>query len=483
MTAETVKIIITAEVAERKVELGTIALEVDGRLDERIHQGMQAAGKQLYQVLLQNLDDCLWETVPEGWRNVGREGRQLMSSVGWVAYQRRVYLDELGKRRKPLDEVIGINAHQRHSVSVQQKASFLASELPYREAAGILGWLLGEYISHSTIGRMAQQIGEGYQAQEEDELKRVFEHGEDVQPGQIPAKVLYGESDGVWISLQREQKRKTEVRVGIMYTGKKSVGVGRKALENKVVVTKIVKNSQEWQETLLKTAYQHYDLSQTKQVMVGGDGSSWVRQSFSALGLPNEFVLDRYHLYREARRAFGFTPQTEGWINQICKEGLEVVLPDMLQMASQAPPHAAQKMHQFIQYMFHNQDGLLDPDCRTHLKVKTGNLGAIEGNVDKLVVRRLKGRGRSWSLKGAQAMLAICLHKQELKQNAFHPFEKETRNKRRYNTHRNTRLEGDWCHAAVPALHLCHANRPWALYLRNLIHPEGDLVLSKYGKS
>jgi len=35
MTAETVKIIITAEVAERKVELGTIALEVDDRLDER----------------------------------------------------------------------------------------------------------------------------------------------------------------------------------------------------------------------------------------------------------------------------------------------------------------------------------------------------------------------------------------------------------------------------------------------------------------
>lgn len=483
MTVETVKVIISAEIAERKVELGTMALEVDERLDEHIHQAMQFAGKHLFRVLLQSLDDSLRETVPKGWRNMGQEKRQLISSVGWVAFKRRVYRDEKGRRKKPLDEVIGINAHQRQSISVQQKASFLTSELPYRESSEVLGWLIGEHVSHSTIGRMVQQVGDSYQRQEADDLEKVFERGEDFQRGNIPAEVLYGESDGVWISLQGEEKRKTEVRVGIMYTGKKSVGVGRKALKNKVVVTKIVKNSQEWQETLLKTAYQHYDLTNTAQLMVGGDGGSWVRHSFDLLGLPGEFVLDRYHLYREARRAFGFTHQTEGWVRQICQEGLEAALPEMLQAVSQAPPKTAEKMRKFILYMVHNQDGLLDPDCRTHLKIKTTNLGAIEGNVDKLVVRRLKGRGRSWSLKGAQAMLAICLHKQELKQNAFHPFEKESWNKPRLNARRKNRPDGDWCQAGVPSLHLCHANRPWALYLRKLIHPEGDLILSKYGKS
>jgi hypothetical protein len=52
------------------------------------------------------------------------------------------------------------------------------------------------------------------------------------------------------------------------------IGVGRKALENKVVVTKIVKNSLEWQETILKTAFEHYDLSKTAQIVVGGDGNN-----------------------------------------------------------------------------------------------------------------------------------------------------------------------------------------------------------------
>ena len=307
MTADTVKIIITAEIEDRKVELGSMALKTDENLDESIYQGMQSAGKRLYGELLQAVDDGIQEVVPEGWENTGREKRQMTTCLGTVQFKRRVYRDEIGRRRKLLDEIVGLEKYSRYSLSVMQKGCFLASELAYREAADVLGWLIGDYISHSAIGRMVRQVGENYQAEEEAQREGIFEEGKDLEPGRIPAKVLYGESDGVWISLQREAKRKTEVRVGILYTGKKAVGAGRKALENKVPMTKIVKNSQEWQEIMLKTVYTHYDLSNTKQMMVGGDGNRWVRQSFDMLGLPTEFVLDRYHLYREARRAFGFT--------------------------------------------------------------------------------------------------------------------------------------------------------------------------------
>ena len=475
MTATTVKIIIAAEIADRKVKIGNMELEVDQMLDERIRQGMQSAGKTLYGEVLQALDDGLQEVVPETWENTGRERRQITTCLGTVQFKRRVYQDETGKRWKLLDKIIGLEKHSRYSLSVMEKGCYLASELAYRESADVLGWLINDYISHSAIGRMVRQVGESCQAEEEIQRDRIFEEGKDIKPGGIPAKVLYGESDGVWISLQREEKQKTEVRVGILYTGKKAVGVGRKALENKVAVTQIVRNSQEWQETLLKTAYEYYDLSNTKQMMVGGDGNRWVRQSFDMIGLPIEFVLDRYHLYREARRAFGFTRQTESWVKQICQEGLEAVMPEMLQALSQAPPKAAQKMRKFIQYLINNRDGLLDPDCRTHLKTKVSNLGAIEGNVDKLVVRRLKGRGRSWSMEGAQAMLAVCRHKKALKQNAFKLFHKpKSIKKKKYQT-KHVRDDGDWLQAGVPSLHLCHSNRPWARVLKDIVHPSGVL--------
>ena len=49
-----------------------------------------------------------------------------------------------------------------------------------------------------------------------------------------------------------------------------------------------------------------------------------------------------------------------------------------------------------------------------------GSLGAIEGNMDKLVIHRIKGRGCCWKLRGAKAMLAHCQHKETLKHLAFH---------------------------------------------------------------
>jgi RNase P protein component len=99
-----------------------------------------------------------------------------------------------------------------------------------------------------------KEVGQSLNLEDEEQLERVFECGEGLESGKQVAEVLYGESDGVWICLQGEERKKTEVRVGILYTGKKVIATGRNRLENKVVVTKIVKNSQEWQETLLKTA-------------------------------------------------------------------------------------------------------------------------------------------------------------------------------------------------------------------------------------
>ena len=475
MTASTVKLIITAEVTGQRVELGQLEIQISEKLDESIYQGMQDMGRVLYGAILEGVDDGIREMAPEGWQNMGREKRTVMTCVGSVTYKRRIYKDQQGKRRKPVDEVLGIIPYGRYSLGVQQKGSYLASELPYREASEILSWLIRNDVSHSTIGRMVRYVGATYQAKEQERHEQIFERGEKLEPGHIPAKVLYGESDGVFVPLQREAKKKVEVRVGVLYTGKKVIGVRRKALENKVVVTKIVKNSQEWQETILRTAYEHFDLSKTSQMIVGGDGNSWVKQSFDLMGLPTAFVLDRYHLYRNARRAFGHTHKTETWIRKICEGDLEMVLPEMLAVVAKSSPRKADDMKAYIKYLINNRDGLLDPDCRSHLQPGLSNLGAIEGNVDKLVVRRLKGRGRSWRLDGIKAMLEVCRHKEELKQGAFKPFIISDHGYKTKNPRQKKTDYGDWLQADVPAIHLCHSGRPWAKVLKEIIHPRGVL--------
>ena len=118
MTAATVKIIMAAEIAERKVEIGRLELKFDEKLDEGIYRGMQLAGKVLYQEGLQTVDDDIQEVVPETWKNTGREKRQMTTCMGTVQFKRRVYQDEVGKRRQLLDEIIGLEKYSRYSLSV-----------------------------------------------------------------------------------------------------------------------------------------------------------------------------------------------------------------------------------------------------------------------------------------------------------------------------------------------------------------------------
>jgi len=474
MSVKTDKVIIAAVVAGRKINLEAFDVTLDERMDESIYQGLQRCGRKLQEKMLQVVDERLQQTMARDWKNKGRKDRQIVTCNGFIKYKRRVYIDEEGNWRRPLDEMLELKPKKHYTLSVKEKASYLVSELAYRGSASVLDWMIGTAISHTTTGRLMKEVGHSLNAEDEERLEQVFEHGEELEAGKQEVEVLYGESDGVWISLQGEDQKKTEVRVGILYTGKKAIAEGRNRLENKVAVTKIVKNSQEWQETLLKTAYENYDLDSTTQVIVGGDGAKWVRQSFDLLGLPREFVLDRYHLYRNARQAYGFTAQTGNWIHQITQEGLEAALPDMLHALSKASPAKAKRMRQFVQYLVKNRDGLLDPDCRAHLQPGIHRLGAIEGNVDKLVVKRLKGRGRSWSLDGAKAMLAVCRHKDKLKQGAFKPFEKSPTEKHRKDK-KAKEDKGEWLQAGVPSLYSSHKNRPWARILRDRIHPSGVL--------
>jgi len=281
--------------------------EVEGAgCDEAIQRELKRLGREVVSDALVVLDDRLSQEVPKDWKNVGKEEREVITALGSVRIRRRVYRDSQRQRHKPLDEVLGLKKYERLSEGVKAKGAYLASEVSYRQAAGMLSWMLDEDINHSRIREIAWDVGTALAEEERQQQEAIFKRGAAIEAGKIAARTLYGESDGVHIHLQRESKRSAEVRVGIMYTGKRAIGVGRRELENKVCLTALVDDSQEWQEMLLKTAYANYDLENTTQLVTGGDGNTWVRYSFARLEIKQVFQLDRFHLYRAARRALGY---------------------------------------------------------------------------------------------------------------------------------------------------------------------------------
>jgi hypothetical protein len=466
MTDESVGISITIKVEDVVLEFQE-KIPIQG-VEESIHRLTVGLGQQVLQGMIQVLDDRLAQSVPTEWRNVGTETRWMVSSLGAVRYTRRVYQDEQLRRRKPIDDLFDLPRYGRMSGRVKEMGSSLACSGTYRLAADQLSYLTKTPISHSALQRMVWSVGNRIADGEEAERRRVFEGGEPLEGGKIVTPVLYGESDGVWVHLQRENRRSTEVRVAILSTGRKQVGKDRYRLENKCCLTAIGLTSEMWQEHILREAHRTYDLSQTRILICGGDGNQWVRHSFDRMELPQHFVLDRFHLLRAARRAYQDRGEARRVVTRLRQEGFEAVSPELKEHIQQADGRQRKLLLDLYKYLQHNQDGLLDLEYRACYLPAC--LGAIEGNVDKLVVHRMKGRGCSWRLPGVRAMLALCRNADQLRAHAYRYIPLQTP-PRTYHTIQQLEVEySDNAQGSMPVFQGPHQNRPWVKSLHRLIY-------------
>ena len=392
----------------------------------------------------------------------------MVSSLGPIYYRRRIYADEEGGRMKPIDELFGLEAYGRMSQRAQEMGAALASSDPYRRAAEQMSYLVKAPITCTRVQRMVWKVGQRIADGEEAERRRLFEGGAGLEGGRIEARVLYGESDGVWVHLQREARRSAEVRVAILSTGRKLVGKDRYRLENKLCLTSLGLSGDEWQEHILRAAHQTYDLRRTQLLISGGDGSAWVRHSFDRLELPQEFVLDRFHLLRAACRAYPQRGAARQMVTRLRHEGFETVAPQLLQQIQQAEGNSRKLLLEFHDYVRNNREGLLDLEYRSPSCSAT--LGAIEGNVDKLVVHRMKGRGCSWRLPGVRAMLALLRHADPLRTQAYRylPLDMPPRS---YRTVQLLEVEyADTAQGSMPVFSGPHQNRPWVKSLHQRIY-------------
>jgi len=463
MTEKTVTISITTEVNGKalKQEISVGSAGLDGELIKMMTELMRT----IIAEGLEAIDDQIREREAKDWKNLGREKHRVLTAMGEVEIKRRVYRDGAGKRRKPLDEQMGLGRYQRETNVVRMMGAWLATQNSYRDAADELSYLVKNRITHSKIQRMVWAIGNALADVEEAEINH-WDGGADWQE-KINAPVLFGESDGVMIALQRERRRKVEARVGIMYTGKKAIGAGRYRLQNKVCMTKLVHNSQEWQQIIQKMADKHYDLSAVKYLITGGDGNVWVKKSFDYISVEQrENVLDRYHLYRASKTALGFSRETIQVVKRMRQHGLPAVIDDLNQAHKNARGRRKERLAEYIQYLESNQDALKDVQLSENGRPLS--LGGIEGNVDKLVARRMKGRGRSWRIPGARAMVTLCRYRPQLRDLTLkltyqpdQPSALKSKKSIRY---------GSWLQCSLPLFSSSYQNQPWAKELRRNLH-------------
>ena len=182
MTENSVPISNTIRVFEREMR---IEKNVDlNQLEEAIQNIVKETGQQILELGIEAIEERIAVAVPEGWKNVGTEKWWIVTSVGELRYKRPIYKDENENRRKPIDEMMGIERHSRMSKRAQELGASLASTGAYRLAASQLIWLMKTPISHSSVQRMAETVGNRIADGEEAEVIRIFERGGEVEGGE-----------------------------------------------------------------------------------------------------------------------------------------------------------------------------------------------------------------------------------------------------------------------------------------------------------
>jgi hypothetical protein len=439
--------------------------------EQEVLQLSQEMAQQMASLVLRAIDDGLMRDRDESLRLVGKRERNLMTRFGPLKISRRLYRDREGGYHFLLDEALGLAPGAACTPSLEHIANLVSSCAPFRQSSDIISRFIGCAPTHTCLHRMVQRAGSDKNEEEKKRSRSLFEDGELPSSDMRTADRLMLEADGVVVSLQREKKRRREMKLAFSYEGLAECGKGRFRTIEKMVHAGFSPTEEFWQGFSVELA-SRYDLANVGEVILGGDGASWVKGGGKLIRV-DAYQLDRFHLSRALKRALGagakaaYRKAQEGdW-----KAADEI----LLRARAQATDEEAERMDETRRYLASNRDGLADWRLGREGSGDLRGLGAAEGNIDKTLADRFKKRGMSWTIAGGHNMAKVI----QMRDNGQLEGWSHERNARepdreileRAVVELRAEMKKDpqaWLEAHLPALGGPHSDRPWVAMLREL---------------
>jgi Uncharacterised protein family (UPF0236) len=458
------------------VELKLLLMDLDQVL---LKKALELA-RQWFKSILEQLDKAIAKHRGKGLSIEHVRGTWYQTCLGAVKVKRRQYRDKGGNYRYLLDEILGMDKRWHVTHRVQKLVSELATVMPYRRSAEVLSKASSIDIAHQTLWRIIARIADPHIEKAENDIKWLLDTGEIPEEGTKQLTRLFMEADGVMLSLQREKEKKAEVKLGIAYEGWEKVGKDRYKTVNKTAYAAIAGEQTFWAGMTLKLQGK-YDLSRIRETLIGGDGASWVKDGVDYL--KGRFQLDRYHLNRELTAALGRDTGSKSKVCQSIAQGdIQFGLATLAEAMKRASGEQAKRIAHAYGYLWDNRAGLIDYRLNLAEDEREGlrRTGAIEGNVDKLVVKRMKNQGMSWTIQGIRRLLCVRFLVREnkltewldrgIRENPALPAPLKI--VRRIVNRLSMHEQDEWLRVDMPALHGPHASRPWVRVLNSILEAQ-----------
>ena len=355
---------------------------------------------------LAGFDESLRGSMPRGWSAHHRARRKLATLVGPVEFERTVFVDEFGRRRALLDELLSIPPRSRLSPGAFLWLVGRAAEESYRKTAAAFLAETGCRVSHVAVMGCVRRAAE------------LLRRREPPASGRISQPTLFLEVDGLWVHLQSpghrdealprflyEQARKAasfELKLAALYAGKKAVAPGRYE-RGGLRLTCADKPPQGFWDEVWAMLSAEYDPADVGTLWVGADGGRWCGPGRIAEMAPGPCrvrgSLDPFHVMQKVCRAFPEGPRRE-WAAGLARRGRPLQLARMCGrvLPKIKDPKRRDRVRDLRGYMLNNADCVVFPK---------ESMGTMEGTNAHVGAARMKGRGMSWSRKGAEAMCLV----------------------------------------------------------------------------
>ncbi len=321
-------------------------------------------GQEILEELLQLIDDKLMVERERGkLSSQGKRLRYLTTLLGDITFSKRLYQDQGGKYHYLLDEKLGLSKNQRVSESYQKIEGLLAfGGGSYRKAQELIQEFYGDGPSFESLRQQVIRQGKKILKEEKEEIDKELikslREKEDELTKEADNRIVYIEVDGTNIHLQNEEKKRGELKLGIISKGKESrykTGKGEaKRLQDKFTYAGIT-SGDEFMANLSILGEKRFKLSQAELVLIGGDGATWIKEGAQNYFPHSVYQLSKFHLQSKIKKTLPYHKKRQKEIRSLLKtEQIGKALEELRRERNLRPEHK-KDLEGLMHYIYSNQ--------------------------------------------------------------------------------------------------------------------------------
>jgi hypothetical protein len=355
--------------------------------------------------------------------------RTVLTALGEVELTRPWYLcPQCHQGQFPADRELDIE-NTSFSPGVRRMQALVGQEVPFDHGREQMKLLAGLEVTAKSVERGAETIGADIAHREQEEIERAVQLDLPINGGE-PVPVLYVQMDGTGVPVVKKETadRKgkldglpahtREAKLGCVFTqtawDEEGFAVRDPA---STTYTGAIESAEQFGKRLYLEAWKR-GWSRAEKKVVIGDGAEWIwnlaQQHFPGAVQIVDLYHARHHLWELARLLFpNDSKRQNAWIGLHQKRWLDQgqigKLVASLRSIRVSDADLAKKIRNEADYFAHNAARMNYPQFRQqHLFVGSG---VIEAGCKTVIGHRLKQSGMFWTVKGANAILALrCAH-------------------------------------------------------------------------